>query len=328
VNGDKYFPVSPQFRLATGSVPGLSLSASGVLGGTPTTSGTFPLTVHVVDAEGLTASKSYELTVLADVTPPVVTPTITGLYGSDGWYRSDVGVSWSVVDDESAVSVQIGCEEKSVTTDTAGMTSACQATSSGGTTSKSLTIKRDATRPVLAPKVSPNPVALNGTAIATPGASDATSGLEAAGCASVDTSSAGSFSVACTARDKAGNLATAYASYVVTDAEPSSSIRFVKPEAGTAYNAGGAFRAKFRILDASGRRISDAQAQALVAACRVKAGLDKAARCARYRAGMHIFVSKVLVRQGTSPGPHQVVVEVRAPDGTLTDSAERAVTVR
>ena len=34
---------------------------------------------------------------------PVVTPTVTGTLGNNGWYRSDVSVSWSVTDNESAI---------------------------------------------------------------------------------------------------------------------------------------------------------------------------------------------------------------------------------
>jgi hypothetical protein len=47
---------------------------------------------------------------------------------------------------------------------TVGTTLTCEATSAGGTDSESVTIKRDATDPSLAPSVSPNPVQLNGSA--------------------------------------------------------------------------------------------------------------------------------------------------------------------
>ena len=44
-----------------------------------------------------------------DPTPPVITPNVTGSMGSGGWYRSDVGVGWSVADPESAILTAIGC---------------------------------------------------------------------------------------------------------------------------------------------------------------------------------------------------------------------------
>jgi hypothetical protein len=67
----------------------------------------------------------------------------------------------------------------------------------------------------LSPMVSPNPVFLNGTATASPRASDATSGLASASCGTVITSNVGSFTVACTATDNAGNVANASVNYVV-----------------------------------------------------------------------------------------------------------------
>jgi hypothetical protein len=53
------------FTLNSGTLPaGLTLSAAGVLSGTPTQTGSFPITVHVVDANGCTAnSPTYTLTI-------------------------------------------------------------------------------------------------------------------------------------------------------------------------------------------------------------------------------------------------------------------------
>lgn len=84
-----------------------------------------------------------------DSTPPVVTPTVDGTLGANGWYTSDVQVSWSVSDPDSAISAQSGCGATAVTadTDTTGKTLTCTATSGGGPTSVSVTIERDATLP-------------------------------------------------------------------------------------------------------------------------------------------------------------------------------------
>lgn len=239
-----------------------------------------------------------------------------------------MSVGWSVVDADSTVAVQIGCDTKSVTTDTTGQTFTCQATGGGGTASKSVTIKRDATAPVLSPSVSPNPVAIGGTATASPGAIDATSGLASATCAPVATGSAGSFTVACTATDKAGNTASAPVAYVVTTPQAAGSIRFLAPLPGATYDAGGSFRARFRIIDASGKRIPDAAAQQLVAACRVKVGLDRATRCARYVVDKHFFRAKVIVPRRTPSGPHQVVAQLVDAGGTVSESAQQEFTVR
>lgn len=82
-----------------------------------------------------------------DSTSPIITPTVTGTLGNNGWYTGDVVVSWSVNDPESSVSASTGCDTTSVTTDTAGVTFTCTATSGGGTNTQSVTVKRDATAP-------------------------------------------------------------------------------------------------------------------------------------------------------------------------------------
>ncbi|MHB1097702.1 MAG: thrombospondin type 3 repeat-containing protein [Gemmatimonadaceae bacterium] len=87
-----------------------------------------------------------------DNTPPVITPVVAGtLNGS--WYTSNVAVSWTVTDGQSAVTSTSGCGASSVTTDTQGVTFTCSATSAGGSDSKSVVIKRDATAPVITPTV-------------------------------------------------------------------------------------------------------------------------------------------------------------------------------
>ena len=70
--------------------------------------------------------------------------------------------------------------------------------------------------PTITGSVSPNPVAYNGKAAATAVASDALSGPRGASeCAAVNTSLAGSFTVTCSATDKAGNTATVDVPYSV-----------------------------------------------------------------------------------------------------------------
>lgn len=85
-----------------------------------------------------------------DTTAPVVRPMVSGVQGRGGWYTSDVQVSWAVADRESRVVAQSGCASSYVSGDTTGMVFTCAATSAGGTTVETLTIKRDATPPVAA----------------------------------------------------------------------------------------------------------------------------------------------------------------------------------
>jgi hypothetical protein len=140
---------------------------------------------------------SFTVTVIAptlsDSTAPVITPHIDGTLGDNGWYVSDVAVTWDVVDDESSITSSSGCTPSSVTSDTSGTTFTCSATSAGGESSKSVTIKRDATAPVInddGTTQSPNDADWFNTAVSNNfSASDVTSGLANSGDASFSKSS-------------------------------------------------------------------------------------------------------------------------------------------
>jgi hypothetical protein len=82
-----------------------------------------------------------------DPTPPVVTPIISGNLGLQGWYVTNVTLSWSIVDPESLILETVGCDTKTFTADTVGTTRTCTAVSDGGTTTVSKTIKLDKTAP-------------------------------------------------------------------------------------------------------------------------------------------------------------------------------------
>ncbi|MDQ3171398.1 MAG: VCBS repeat-containing protein [Acidobacteriota bacterium] len=84
----------------------------------------------------------------SDTTPPSISSKVNGTATGDGWYTSNVGVTWSVTDAESDVTTS-GCDAQSVTSDTSSVTFTCTATSAGGTSSSSVTIKRDTTGPAI-----------------------------------------------------------------------------------------------------------------------------------------------------------------------------------
>lgn len=90
----------------------------------------------------------------APAVPPSVTPTVTGTLGAAGWYTSSVSVSWNVSGNGTPVTGSTGCEDTTISSNTDGLTLTCTATSAGGTTSQSVTIRRDATAPVVTPAVS------------------------------------------------------------------------------------------------------------------------------------------------------------------------------
>lgn len=111
--------------------------------------GSHHFAVRAVDAAGnhdaTPALHSWQV----DTTPPQVVPTIIGTLGSNGWYVSDVQISWSVSDADSAITTNSGCNTATLASDTAGLGFTCTVTSAGGTTSKTVTIKRDATAPTI-----------------------------------------------------------------------------------------------------------------------------------------------------------------------------------
>jgi uncharacterized delta-60 repeat protein len=275
-----------------------------------------------------------------DTTPPTITPDIQGTSGQNDWYTSDVTLSWTVADAESAYTSS-GCDTVSITEDQADTAYTCEATSAGGSNSVTAHIKRDvtvptatisadrdpvngwynasvtfttsgsddtsgvvdctapviystpdgatlsfsgsctdnagntgsasinfqydATQPTLNPVVSPNPVPLNGSATASPNANDATSGIASSSCDPVITSSVGSFSVACTATDTAGNSATASAAYTVNAVTVNYTfIGFLSPVDNPPIvntgKAGRTYPVKWQLKDANGAYISSLSA--------------------------------------------------------------------
>ena len=149
-----------------------SSSASGVTGatGAATASLTVPPGATSLVASfagdstfnGVSSSISFSVTGSCDSTPPVITPSVTGTLGANGWYVSNVSVGWIVNDPGSSVTSTSGCGAGSVTSDTEAVTFTCTATSSGGTSSNAVTIKRDATPPTATLLVSSGTEGANG----------------------------------------------------------------------------------------------------------------------------------------------------------------------
>src|SRR5690606_29098403 len=81
-----------------------------------------------------------------DTTAPVIDYTLapTSPDGSNGWYRNNVALTWSVTDPESTPTVTAGCEDQLIQSDQLETTYSCSATSAGGDASlTSVAIKRD-----------------------------------------------------------------------------------------------------------------------------------------------------------------------------------------
>ncbi len=154
----------------------------------------------------------------ADTTPPVVTPVVTGTMGDNAWYTSDVSVSWNVSDAESDIT-SAPCETSTVSSDTDGMTTTCSATSEGGTSTGSVSFKRDATNPVVAFSGNSGTYLVNQTVAITCSASDAMSGIASDTCTNVNAPAyslgLGSHALNASATDNAGNSSTASTAFTV-----------------------------------------------------------------------------------------------------------------
>jgi len=110
------------------------------------------------DGGGLTASGS-ETYSIVDPSAPTLDYTLdpAAANGDNGWYTSSVALTWNVGDPQSPNSVvKSGCEDQNITVDQAGTTYTCSATSAGGSTNEvSVTVKRDATAPLISGSRSP-----------------------------------------------------------------------------------------------------------------------------------------------------------------------------
>jgi len=181
--------------------------------------GKHEFTAQATDEAGNTAKASVSFKV-TDVTPPVIAGSVSGTSGANGWYTSDVQVTWSVRDDESPITSTDGCEATVWGADTGGTTVTCTASSQGGSASASVEFKRDATSPALAYSGNAGVYAVDGAVSIACSAFDATSGIASDSCADI-AGDAWSFGVgthlfSASATDGAGNSGAAQVSFEVT----------------------------------------------------------------------------------------------------------------
>ena len=148
-----------------------------------------------------------------DATAPVVTHAVTGSKDAGDFYSGRVDVKFTVVENESRISAQTGCDATTVTDDTAGKTITCTVTSRGGTTTDSVTIKHDETAPSLSlpsAVVKQADGADGATVIYDAAATDAGDPTPVVACtpASGTRFALGTTTVTCTATDAAGHSAS------------------------------------------------------------------------------------------------------------------------
>ncbi len=181
--------------------------------------------IYVESANGLKVELETELNRLKncqghdcsdsiDTVPPIISSSVTGVIGNDGWYISDVSLYWTVDDTLSEVTSTVGCDEIMITNDTPALFSSCQAASDGGISSADFTIKRDTLDPEIAiTGVSEGLIyTLGSVPVAGCSTSDSTSGVAIDAIINIsggDPDGTGTFIATCSgAIDNAGNVAS------------------------------------------------------------------------------------------------------------------------
>jgi hypothetical protein len=192
---------------------------------------------------------------VADTTPPVIVPAMVGTLGNALWFRSDVTLSWSVLDQESVISSSSGCANSTVTTDTAGVTFTCTATSAGGTATQAVTIRRDTAPPVVtfgAPSPVANAAFWNNTDVSVPFTiGDALSGIASGSSSPVVVTGEGiGLGSPVLASDVAGNAVSAALPIIAIDRTPPL-VTVTTPAAGATYGAFATVHAQYSCSDSN-----------------------------------------------------------------------------
>ena len=155
-------------------------------------------------------------------TSTAITANVSGTQGANGWYTSDVTITWNITGNLSQIKSKSGCDRQVLTEDTTGKSYTCQITTNRGSVSKSVTVKRDATPPKIT-IVSPEnggSYSLGQTVKAQYSCTDSTSGTKdcqgtKANGDYIDLSSAGTDNFTVLANDQAGNSSETSISYTV-----------------------------------------------------------------------------------------------------------------
>jgi hypothetical protein len=110
------------------------------------------------DGGGLTASASATYSIV-DPSAPTIGYTLTPSApdGDNGWFKSNVSLTWTVTENESPSSLaKTGCVDQSITADQALTSYSCSATSAGGSAGPTtVDVQRDATAPSASASATP-----------------------------------------------------------------------------------------------------------------------------------------------------------------------------
>ncbi len=173
VASDETIAMSEQFVIGGGQEISLSLTlGQGLICSQPAGlpcpfahEGTFLVTfvVELMEAQDSDPTdnrlevSSVIVSLLLDITPPLITPLLNPPQNAFGWNSQDVALTWVVSDAESGIFSAIGCNPIDVLTETLGTTFTCSAINHAGLTgSSSVTVRIDKTAPkVIECKITP-----------------------------------------------------------------------------------------------------------------------------------------------------------------------------
>ena len=238
-------------------------------------------TTHVInDTAGSTfictatsagGAASQMVTIRRDASPPIANLSVSsGTVGSNGWYVANVTVHTSGTDPTSG---PVTCTaDQFQTTDTSGTTFTGSCTNQAGLTqaAASLVIQVDKTPPVITLTSPSNGAAylFNQTAIATFSCDDPLSGVASCGGSASSgspllTSQVGAHSFVVSTTDRAGNVGSATATYIVQYVSVGACLGAaghqildpVNADGTSVFRRGRTVPAKFRVCDANGTSI-------------------------------------------------------------------------
>ena len=320
--------------------PGLSLSDAGLLSGTPTARGEYHFTITASNGFFADATKEFTLNIVSDDTSP---PTIEAsaknadgsAYTAGTWTNQSVTVSYTCSDGAGSGVASCPAEE-TLSGDGADQSASGTATDNAGNIASATfsDIDIDRTKPsVTCEEASPGPTFVLGgaggnvTATVTDDTSGSAEPTNLSGAANV--SSVGNKSVSLTGSDNAGNSTTVSCPYRVKY----NFSGFFSPIPQSSSKAGSTIPVKFTLANASGTRISDATARALVAnPCKVKvifSGGTPTNNCATYNATTDTFQFNLKTSKSLALGSYTISVQVSAPDGSgVVNNEPVQVTIR
>jgi hypothetical protein len=145
----------------------------------------------------------------ATASAPVITPVIFGTLGTNGWYTTAITVNWTFDTQNGPIESSVGCDAKTISADTPGITYTCSATRDGFTTSVTKTFKVDKTAPAVTAAAARAPDAngwYNHALAVTFSGTDGTSGVDSCVGGSYAGPDNPAATVAGSCRDFAGNV--------------------------------------------------------------------------------------------------------------------------